>query len=73
MPSESCPTKPTDKRNYRNDGLHRTGKKRDPYTVAVGKGIIRDGVLTETGDTSAQASDAVSSPAPGGAGCVACE
>lgn len=70
--SESCPTSPYDKRNYRNDPIHRTGLKCQPRTFAVNKGIYVNGELVETGDTAEQAGDAVSSPVAGGAGCASC-
>lgn len=71
--SESCPTKPTDKRNYRNDGLHPTGIKCDPYTQTI-KGVVKNGAVINAEGTTADGSDApASSPvADGVAGCGAC-
>ena len=70
--SESCPTSPYDKRNYRNDPIHRTGLKCVPRTFAVNKGVIQNGEIVESSSTAEQAGDAVASPVAGGAGCASC-
>lgn len=70
--SEICPTSPYEKRNYRNDPIHRTGIKCVPRTL-TDKGVIQNGVIVDSGgETAEQASDASFSPVAGGAGCASC-